>query len=77
MAARRLYKFWQIDHAKLFTAVAACRGDFLMSYDNTAEIVTLAKKHGFESRPIAPSNNAGKISTHLLIGKKLSEWLTN
>jgi len=53
VAARRLYKVWQIDHAKLFEAMAACRGDFLMSYDNTAEIVALAKKHGFESRPIA------------------------
>jgi DNA adenine methylase len=76
VAARRLYKVWQIDHAKLFTAIAACRGDFLMSYDNTAEIVALAKKHGFESRPIAPSRSAGKISTHLLIGKNLSQWLT-
>jgi DNA adenine methylase len=76
IAARRLYKVWQIDHAKLFAAMAACRGDFLMSYDYTAEIVALAKKHGFESRPIAPSKSAGKVSTHLLIGKNLSQWLT-
>ncbi|MEI6194307.1 MAG: DNA adenine methylase [Verrucomicrobiota bacterium] len=75
IAARRLYKVWQIDHAKLFAAMAACRGDFLMSYDNTAEIVSLAKKHGFESRPIAPSKGARKVATHLLIGKNLSQWL--
>jgi DNA adenine methylase len=77
LAARRLYKVWQIDHARLFAVMAECRGDFLMSYDNTAEIAALAKKHGFESRPIAPSKGAGKVSTHLLIGKKLSAWLTN
>jgi DNA adenine methylase len=77
LADRRLYKVWQIDHARLFAAMAACKGDFLMSYDNTAEIVTLAKKHGFDCKPIAPLKSRGKVSTHLLIGKQLSEWLTN
>ena len=77
IAARRLYKVWQIDHAKLFATMAACRGDFLMSYDNTSEIVALAKKHGFESKPIAPLKSRGEVSTQLLIGKQLSEWLTN
>jgi DNA adenine methylase len=76
VAARRLYAVWQVDHARLFEAMAGCRGDFLMSYDNTAEIAQLAKRHGFESRPIARSKSPGKVSTHLLIGKKLSEWLT-
>jgi DNA adenine methylase len=76
IAARRLYKVWHIDHAKLFAAMAACKGDFLMSYDNTAEIVALAKKHGFESRPIARLKCARKVSTHLLFGKNLSQWLS-
>jgi DNA adenine methylase len=76
IAARRLYKVWQIDQAKLFAAMAACRGDFLMSYDNTAEIVALAKRHGFESRPIAMKNTHHAKMTELLIGKDLS-WLEN
>ena len=74
IAARRLYKVWQIDHAKLFGAMAECRGDFLMSYDNTAEVVALAKKHGFESRPIAMKSTHHAKMTELLIGKDLS-WL--
>lgn len=74
LAARRLYKVWQIDHVRLFAAMAKCRGDFLMSYDNTAEIVSLAKKHGFESRPIAMKNTHHAKMTELLIGKNLS-WL--
>jgi len=74
IAARRLYKVWQIDHAKLFAAMAACRGDFLMSYDNTAEIVALAKKYGFESRPIAMKSTHHAKMTELLIGKDLA-WL--
>jgi DNA adenine methylase len=74
MAARRLYKVWQVDHKRLFAAMADCRGDFLMSYDNTGEIVALAKKHGFESRPIAMKNTHHAKMTELLIGKNLS-WL--
>src|ERR1039457_1339107 len=74
LAARRLYKVWQIDHVRLFAAMADCHGDFLMSYDNTAEIVALAKKHGFEIRPIAMKNTHHAKMTELLIGKNLS-WL--
>jgi DNA adenine methylase len=77
VAARRLYKVWQIDHSKLFGAMSECRGDFLMSYDNTLEIVSLAKKHGFESRPIGGHGTSEKRLTHLLVGKKLTQWLSN
>ena len=74
VAARRLYAVWQVDHARLFEAMAGCRGDFLMSYDNTAEMAQLAKRHGFESRPIAMKNTHHARMTELLIGKDLS-WL--
>lgn len=75
IAARRLYKVWQIDHAKLFAMMADCRGDMLMSYDNTAEIVALAKKYGFDYRPIAMKSTHHAKMTELLIGKDLS-WLS-
>ena len=74
LAARRLYSVWQIDHAKLFAAMAGCKGDFLMSYDNTLEVARLAKQHGFESRPIAMKNTHHAKMTELLIGRDLS-WL--
>jgi DNA adenine methylase len=74
LAARRLYKVWQVEHARLFSAMAECKGDFLMSYDNTAEIAKLAKEHGFESRPIAMKNTHHAKMTELLIGRDLS-WL--
>lgn len=76
VAARRLYKVWKIDQAKLFKAMADCKGDFLMSYDNTAEITDLAEKHGFEFQPIAMKNTHHAKMTELLIGKDLS-WLKN
>ena len=75
LAARRLYTVWRIDHVGLFKAMAECKGDFLMSYDNTAEIVQLAKQHGFQSRAIGRNGPSDGRLTHLLIGKKLNQWL--
>lgn len=74
LAARRLYSVWQIDHARLFRMMSECRGDFLMSYDHTAEIAQLAREHGFACRPIAMKNTHHARMTELLIGRDLS-WL--
>ncbi len=74
VAAKRLYKVWQLDHGRLFSVMEACRGDFLMSYDNTAEIAALAKRDGFESRAIAMKSTYHAKMTELLISKDLS-WL--
>lgn len=73
-AAKRLYKVWQIDHARLFALMAECKGDFLMSYDNTVEVEELAKRHGFQARPIAMKNTHHARMTELLIGRDMS-WL--
>lgn len=73
-AARRLYANWQIDHSKLFAQMADCKGDFLMSYDNTEEISKLATEFRFESHPIAMKNTHHEKMTELLIGRDLS-WL--
>jgi DNA adenine methylase len=74
-AGRRLYSKWEVDHLKLFAAMRACKGDFLMSYDNTAEIARLAKNYNFETRAIAMKNTHHAKMTELLIGKDLS-WLS-
>jgi DNA adenine methylase len=74
LAARRLYSRWQINHARLFAALKRCKGDFLMSYDNTKEVADLAAKFGFESKPIAMKNTHHAKMTELLIGRDLS-WL--
>jgi DNA adenine methylase len=76
LAARRLYTSWQMDHSRLFAVMRECKGDFLMSYDNTPEIAALASKFGFESRAIAMKNTHHARMTELLIGRKLS-WVVN
>jgi DNA adenine methylase len=72
LAARRLYKVWQIDHERLFSAMASCKGDFLMSYDNTVEIAALARQHNFACKPVAMKNTHHAKMTELLIGRDLS-----
>jgi DNA adenine methylase len=74
LAARRLYNVWKMDHERLFGALATCKGDFLMSYDNTAEVAALAKRFGFQYRPIAMKNTHHAKMTELLIARDLT-WL--
>jgi DNA adenine methylase len=74
LAARRLYTAWQIDHSKLFKLMSECKGEFLMSYDNTDDVAKLATTFGFQSKPIAMKNTHHAKMTELLIGKNL-DWL--
>lgn len=74
VAAKRLYVTWDVDHAALFRAMSRCRGDFLMSYDNTPEVAGMADNFGFETRPIAMKSTHHAKMTELLIGRNLS-WL--
>jgi DNA adenine methylase len=73
-AARRLYSAWDVDHHRLFQQLSTCKGDFLMSYDNTTEVIALAEKFGFQYRAIAMKNTHHAKMTELLIGRNL-RWL--
>ncbi len=71
-AAKRLYKHWQFDHHRLFEDLSACKGDFLISYDNTEEIRFLAAEFGLGTRPIRMKNTHHAEMTELLIGRDFS-----
>ncbi|MFA7566765.1 MAG: DNA adenine methylase [Alkalispirochaeta sp.] len=73
-AARRLYQFWQFDHRKLFEAFSTIAGHFLLTYDNTEEIRSLAAEYGFQTEEITMKNTHHTEMTELLIGNDLS-WL--
>lgn len=74
VAARRLYVHWKVDHRELFSRLAKVRGDFLITYDNTPEIVALTREFGFEARPVAMTNTHHAKMNELLIGRDL-DWL--
>lgn len=73
-AGSRLYTNSDIDHEELFSIVAHLEGDFLMSYDNSEEVRTLAERHAFDVQAIAMKNTHHAKMTELLIGRNLS-WL--
>ncbi len=74
VASRRLYHNWQVDHRALFSLLAKVKGDVLMTYDHTREIVALAKEFDFETEAIAMKNTHHAKMTELLIGRSLA-WL--
>jgi DNA adenine methylase len=55
-AGKRLYKHSQLDHEALFAALAACKGRFLMTYDDDPEVVRMAQRFGFHFERIPMKN---------------------
>lgn len=74
LAAKRLYPEWQVNHERLFSLMARVKGDFLMSYDHTSEILELARRHGFQTRGVSMKNTHHAKMQELLIGRDLS-WM--
>src|SRR5262249_48884930 len=74
-AGRRLYTYSTVDHKGLFEITAALAGDFLMTYDDTDEVRTLASRHGFSVKAVPMKNTHHARMSELLIGRNL-DWLT-
>lgn len=73
-AGKRLYRYCNLDHEKLFLACAAIKGDFLMTYDNAEAVKDMARAHGFQMRLISMTNTHHATMEELVIGKELS-WM--
>jgi len=76
VAGRRLYTHSDINHAELFEVTARLAGDFLMTYDDTAEIRSLAAEHGLAVRAVSMKTTHHTCKRELLIGRDLT-WLTD
>jgi DNA adenine methylase len=72
-AARRLYTHWEIDHEKLFKLLSRAKGAVLMTYDDTSEIRTLARKHGFRFKRISMRTTHHQRKRELMISKSF-DW---
>ena len=75
-AGRRLYAHSELDHEALFATASTLRGDFLMTYDNTEGVESLARKHNFDTCAIAMKNTHHAKMTELLVGRDLS-WISH
>lgn len=75
LAGRRLYRFHDLDHRRLFTIMSKLRGRFLATYDHNPDIEALAKEFGFETKltPMKSTHHTKKFE--LLISRDLS-WFS-
>ncbi len=73
VAGRRLYTYSDIDHESLFRLVSNIAGDFLMTYDDCAEIRSLSATFGLDVEPIPMKSTHHTKKTELLIGRNL-DW---
>jgi DNA adenine methylase len=73
-AGTRLYKYFELDHKRLFTEVSKVQGNFLLTYDNAAELAELAFQFGFDTHIIHMKNTHHAKMSELLIGRNLN-WL--
>lgn len=62
-AGRRLYNHNSIDHSRLFAILADRGADFLMTYDESPEILELIERHQFHAvRVVMKNTHHAKIS---------------
>jgi DNA adenine methylase len=73
-AGKRLYLHNELDHAALFDATKAIKGDFLMTYDDAEGVRKLAQDREFVFELVAMKNTHHAKLTELLIGKDLG-WV--
>ena len=66
-AGRRLYAHAELDHARLFEMLAESRLDFLMTYDRSAEILSLVREHGFHAAQVVMKNTHHDLIPELVI----------
>jgi len=73
-AGSRLYKHYDLNHRGLFEIVSSIKGNFLMTYNNTNEVLELAEQYGFDTKPIPMKNTHHAKMTELLISRDLT-WV--
>lgn len=73
-AGNRLYNHFELDHEYLFKICSELKGDFIMTYDNSAEVREFATKYNFQAKPIPMKNTHHAELTELVIGRNL-DWM--
>lgn len=74
VAGRRLYTYNEVDHRRLFELAHIVRGDFLMTYDRSDEILGLASEFSFEVAEVAMKTTHHTQKMELFISRDL-DWL--
>lgn len=73
-AGKRLYRHSHIDHVHLFHLAHRLQGDFVMTYDDSEDVMRMANHSDFETQLISMKNTHHAKKTELIIGRNL-DWL--
>ncbi|OAN47611.1 DNA methyltransferase [Chloroflexus islandicus] len=73
-AGKRLYRYHQIDHRRLFHLCRQVAGEVLLTYDEAEEVKELAREYGFQMRLVPMKNTHHATLRELVIGRDLA-WL--
>jgi len=71
-AGKRLYRYSELDHERLFDLASKTKGDFLITYDNDEEVVELASQRNMQMALIPMKNTHNTTMNELVICKDIS-----
>ena len=66
-AGRRLYTYNEIDHEDLFERMSRVRGEFMMTYDESPDVIEMAHRRGFHLAKVPMKNTHHVVMYELLI----------
>ena len=66
-AGRRLYAYNDIDHGDLFERASRVRGAFMMTYDESPDVIDMARRHGFHQAKVPMKNTHHAVMHELLV----------
>ena len=69
-AGLRLYAHNDIDHARIFRTLRASTADFLMTYDHSSEVLSLADECGFSVASVEMKTTNHARADELLITRE-------
>ena len=66
-AGRRLYTYNEIDHEALFERMSTVRGVFMMTYDESPDVIEMARRRGFHLAKVPMKSTHHAVMYELLI----------
>jgi DNA adenine methylase len=77
VAGKRLYTYFNIDHERLFELTAKLKGKFMLTYDDTTEIRSLANKFNLKYKTIPMKTTLHYEKNEIIISDNFTWWTHN
>ena len=72
-AGSRLYSHSQIDHERLFRELASVKGQVMLTYDDTPDVLALAAEFGFTARKIPMRNTHNRVMREVVLTRATAQ----